>query len=75
TAHLGVTYDYTYQGLGIRILSVPPRTPGSYAKSRLFVGDVIEQINGKTATLTDEFLNVALSDQVGRDVNLKVRGK
>ena len=75
TAHLGVTYDYTYQGLGIKIASVPPRTPGSYAKSRLLAGDVIEQVNGKTAILTDEFLNAALSDQVGRDVNLKVRGK
>lgn len=74
-ANLGVTYDYGYQGAGIRIASVPARTPGSYAKSKLNAGDVIEQINGKSATLTDEFLESALSDQVGRDVSLKVRGK
>ena len=74
TAHLGFLFDYAYSGSGIKILEVPARTPGAYAKSKLSPGEVVTKINGKDASLNEAFLADALGNQAGREITLTVQG-
>jgi len=74
SAHPGFKFDYSYPGPGIRIREVPPRSPGSYAKTKLVAGEIVTAIDGKSVNL-DEFLwRDALNQQVGRDLTLSVKG-
>lgn len=74
TAALGVLYDYGHAGPGMKIAKVLPRSPGSYTKTKLRDGEVILRVNGKDASLTEDFFGSVLNDQVGRDVTLTVAG-
>ncbi|MEZ0326295.1 MAG: S41 family peptidase [Fimbriimonas sp.] len=75
TAHLGFTFDYSYTGPGIKILEVPNRTPGSFAKTKLEPGEIVTKINGKPVSINEELYANVLNEQVGRDVTLTVEGK
>jgi tricorn protease len=70
--HLGVTFDYSYRGPGIRVASVPARTPGSFTQTRIGVGEVILEINGAPAKLNESLWRSTLLGQAGRDVTLTV---
>jgi Tol biopolymer transport system component/C-terminal processing protease CtpA/Prc len=70
--HLGLTFDYSYRGPGIKVLAVPRRSPGSFAKTKIAPGDYIMAINGKDAVLNESLFRQTLLGQSGRDVNLTV---
>ncbi len=74
TRYLGVTYDYSYVGPGLKVLNVPKRAPGSYAKTLIKAGDYIMAIDGQDVTL-DENLFKTLNDKGDRDFELLVNSR
>ncbi|MBS1705705.1 MAG: PD40 domain-containing protein [Armatimonadetes bacterium] len=74
-ASLGVTFDYSYAGPGLRVKDVPERTAGSYPKTKINPGDYILEINGKSVPKLNEQLWSSLTYQAGRDVTLTVNSK
>jgi tricorn protease len=73
TRQLGVYFDYSYNGPGIKVKDVPKRAPGSYAKTRIKPGEYIVAVDGKDVTL-DENLYKTL-DVGDRDLILLVNDK
>jgi Tol biopolymer transport system component/C-terminal processing protease CtpA/Prc len=73
SAHLGFTFDYNYDGLGIRVKEVPSRTPGSYAKTKLNPGDIVTKVNGEAVSTNEALYRDVLNEQVGRDLVLTVK--
>jgi tricorn protease len=74
TRQLGVYFDYSYVGPGIKVKEVPKRAPGSYAKTRIKPGDYILSVDGKDVTL-DENLYKVLNNKGDRDFTLLVNDK
>jgi Tol biopolymer transport system component/C-terminal processing protease CtpA/Prc len=74
TRYLGINYDYSYEGPGIRVLNVPKRAPGSYAKTSIKPGEYILAVDGQDVTL-DENLFRVLNDKGDRDFELLVNSK
>jgi tricorn protease len=74
TRNLGVYFDYSYNGPGVRVKDVPKRAPGAYAKTRIKPGDYILEVDGKPVTL-DENLYKVLNDKGDRDFVLTVNDK
>ncbi|HLP00103.1 MAG TPA: S41 family peptidase, partial [Fimbriimonas sp.] len=74
SASLGFAWDFGYSGPGIKVKEVPKRTPGSYAKSKLNVGDIVLKVNGKDASLNESMYRDLLVEQAGREVTLTVQG-
>lgn len=74
-SHPGFTFDYGFEGPGIRIESIPDGAPGSFAASKLEVGEVVLKINGKDAKLDESLYRDILNEQAGRELNLLVKGK
>lgn len=74
TRSLGVYFDYSYNGPGIKVQGVPKRAPGSYPKTRIKPGEYILEVDGKPVTL-DENLYKALNDKGDRDFVLLVNDK
>lgn len=73
TASLGFGFDYGYSGPGLKITQVPARSPGSFTKTQLKVGEVVLEINGKPVSGASEALyRDILNDQLGRDLTLLV---
>lgn len=75
SAHPGFKFDYSYPGPGIRIREVPPRSPGSYSRTKLAAGEIVTQINGKNVNLDEYLWRDVLNEQVGRDLVLTVKGQ
>lgn len=69
--HLGFTWDFSYSGPGIKIKEIYPRSPGSYAKTKLSAGEVVLAINGKDVR-ADENVWKLMNDEAGRDMSLLV---
>lgn len=65
TASLGLLYDMTYQGQGLKVDEVLPRGPFDYAKSRMVPGAVITAINSQTITNDTDPLSL-LNDLRGK---------
>lgn len=74
SAHLGFLVDYSYDGPGIKVLEVPDRTPGSFAKTKLNVGDIVTKINGTPVACDENLYRDVLNQQVGRDLTYTVKG-
>lgn len=74
TRSLGIYFDYSYEGPGIRVKEVPKRAPGSYARTRIKPGEYILSVDGKDVTL-DENLFKVLNDKGDRDFVLLVNDK
>jgi len=74
TYNLGVYFDYSYEGPGIRVKDVPKRAPGSYEATRIRPGEYIVAVDGKDVTL-DENLFTVLNDKGDRDFTLLVNSK
>lgn len=74
TYNLGVYFDYSYEGPGIRVRDVPKRAPGSYEATRIKPGEYIVAVDGKDVTL-DENLFTVLNDKGDRDFVLLVNSK
>lgn len=74
TPHLGFTYDYSYEGPGIRVDKVPANTPASYPATQIRPGEYIVAIDGQDVTL-DENLYRFINDKQGREMELLVNSK
>jgi Tol biopolymer transport system component/C-terminal processing protease CtpA/Prc len=75
SANLGFTFDYGWEGKGIKIKSVPNRAPGSFAKTKLEAGEVVTQINGKPVQADEALYRDVLNEQIGRELTLTVMSK
>lgn len=47
TGELGIVPDETYQGPGLRVANVVPRSPAWQKRSRLYAGDILTAIDGQ----------------------------
>src|SRR5579871_334337 len=65
TPHLGFTFDYTYEGPGIRVEKVPQGAPGSFPQTLIKPGEYVMAIDGKDVTL-DENLYRTINNKQGR---------
>lgn len=65
TPHLGFTFDYSYEGPGIRVEKVPQGAPGSFPQTLIRPGEYVMAIDGHDVTL-DENLYRAINDKQGR---------
>jgi len=72
SAHLGFTYDYDWQGPGIRAAKFSTGSPGSFARTRIRPGEYVMAINGKDIRLDEALYRDVLNEQVGREVTLLV---
>lgn len=54
TPHLGLTFDYSHQGMGIKVKSVPRGAPASFEKTRIKPGEYILGINGELVTCNEK---------------------
>ncbi|MEN6521576.1 MAG: S41 family peptidase [Armatimonadota bacterium] len=74
TAILGFMFDYSYEGPGIRVASVPDGAPASFEKTRIKPGEYILSINGQDVTL-DEYLFKALNNKWDRPMEFLVNSE
>lgn len=74
TYSLGFTFDYSYDGPGLKVLTVPKRTPGSFAKTRLKPGEYVLAIDGTDVSRTESLYKL-LNDKGERDWELLVNDK
>lgn len=47
TPHLGFTFDYSWEGPGLKVARVPAGAPGSFERTRIKPGEVVLAVNGK----------------------------
>jgi tricorn protease len=74
TRSLGIYFDYTHTGPGIKIKDVPPRAPGTFTKTRLNPGEYIMAIDGTPVSLAED-LYTKLNDKGERDFELLVNSR
>ena len=72
TAHIGVRFDLSYQGNGLKIRDVLPDSPAELYQSRLYPGEIITQIDG-VEILPDTEIFSLLTGILERDIKLKVK--
>jgi len=72
TAHLGVRFDETHNGPGLKIRDVLPEGPADQKKSRLLPGEIILKID-ETAVDPSMDLTTVLNGVPSRDVSLHVK--
>jgi tricorn protease len=72
TAHLGVRFDPAYAGPGLKIRDVLPGGPADKKRSGLFVGEIIETIDGKDVG-RDLDLTKVLNGPLDREITLSVK--
>jgi C-terminal processing protease CtpA/Prc len=71
TPQLGFTFDYSYDGPGLRVKSVPLGAPGSYTRTEIDPGNYIMAVNGKDVVL-DEKLYELINDKQDREFEFLV---
>ncbi|HOK54541.1 MAG TPA: S41 family peptidase, partial [Armatimonadota bacterium] len=74
TPHLGFTFDYSYEGPGIKVDKVPPKAPGSYAQTEIKPGEYVVAIDGQDVTL-DENLFKLINNKQNRMMTFLVNSK
>ncbi|MFQ6093684.1 MAG: S41 family peptidase, partial [bacterium] len=74
TGMLGLTYDESYTGVGLRIETVLPYGPCDQEESRLQPGEIIMAVNG-TSLEENRNLYELLVDKVDEKVQLEVKSK
>ena len=74
TPHLGFTFDYSYEGPGIKVAKVPQGAPGSYPQTRIREGEYVLAINGQDVTL-DENLWRLINDKQEREFEFLVNSR
>jgi Tol biopolymer transport system component/C-terminal processing protease CtpA/Prc len=74
TAYLGVWYDESYAGPGVKITEVMPNSPADREESRLKPGEYILAVDGKEVTFGESFYET-LNDKVGKRIALLVNDK
>ncbi|GAB4462593.1 MAG: S41 family peptidase [Armatimonadaceae bacterium] len=71
TRNLGVYFDYSYTGPGLKVKEVPEGAPGSYPKTQIKPGEYIVEIDGTPVRLNED-LYAVLNDKGDRDFELLV---
>jgi tricorn protease len=74
TPHLGFTFDYNYDGPGIKVAQVPPSAPGWYFQTEIKEGDYIMAINGQEVALTER-LYESINDKQDREFEFLVNSE
>ena len=72
TAHLGVRFDASFQGPGLKVRDVIYGSPAHQHKTRIHPGEVILSIDGKPVDI-DMDLTTVLNGRLDRDIVLQVR--
>ena len=75
TPQLGVFFDYSYGGPGIRVKDVPRRAPGSYSKTGIKPGEYIVAVDGQDVTLSEGLYKLLNDKPASRDFVLTVNDK
>lgn len=73
TAHPGFSFDYRHSGPGIKVLEVPEGAPGSYPKTKLNPGDVVQTINGQAVSVNEKLYESVLDNETGRELTFTVK--
>lgn len=73
TAHLGVRFDETFPGPGLKVREVIPNGPADKKKAKLTEGEIILTIDGQKVTANMD-LTTVLNGPRARDVVLHVKG-
>jgi tricorn protease len=73
THHLGVRFDPSFKGPGLKVRDVLPDGPADQTRSRLNAGDVILSIDGMPVDATLDS-TLALNGPPGHEFHLKVKG-
>lgn len=71
TATLGVFYDDTYTGDGLKVKEIPAKSPLALIKTKVTTGCVIEQIDGEDIKKGEDYYPL-LEGKVGRKIRLTV---
>jgi len=74
TATLGIFYDDSYTGPGLKVANVMPKGPADHASTRLNPGDYVLSVNGTDVAMTEEYYET-LQDKAGKTVDLLVNSK
>ena len=72
TAHLGVRFDPSHLGPGLKVKDVLPDSPSDKAKSRLVAGDILLSIDGTRVDPSMDLTQV-LNGPLDRDIHLLVQ--
>lgn len=72
TAHLGVRFDLSYPGPGLKVRDVLPSGPASQRQSRIYPEEIILEIDG-VAVNRDADLSQVLNGPLPRDMVLRVK--
>lgn len=71
TASLGVFYDETYKGDGLKIKEIPAKSPFAQIKTKVTEGCIIEQIDGREVKKGEDYFPL-LEGKVGSKIRLAV---
>lgn len=71
TASLGVFYDETYKGDGLKIKEIPAKSPFAQIKTKVTEGCIVEQIDGREVKKGEDYFPL-LEGKVGRKIRLAV---
>lgn len=74
TATLGLAYDDSYTGPGVKVAGVLPKGPADKPASRIQPGEYILSVDGAEMALTEAFA-LALQDKAGKTLELLVNSK
>lgn len=74
TSELGLDYDETYTGPGVRIASVMPNGPADRDPNKMTAGEYILAVNGNDVVYNEPFFK-QLADHTGRNITLLVNSK
>lgn len=74
TATLGLEYDDTYTGPGLRITHVMPQGPADQPKARVHTGDYLLAVDGKEVSFNENYYQT-LQDKAGKEMTLLVNNR
>jgi C-terminal processing protease CtpA/Prc len=71
TPHLGFTFDYGYDGPGLKVKEVPHGVPGWYEKTRIRPGEIVLAINGQDVSANENLYRL-VNDRSDREFEFLV---
>ncbi|MDE2127581.1 MAG: PD40 domain-containing protein [Armatimonadetes bacterium] len=71
TASLGMRFDQTWRGPGLKVTSIVPNGPADKPETGIKVGDYVMQINGVGVSFNEKYF-LTLQDEAGKPVKLLV---
>src|ERR1043166_6308153 len=71
TPHVGFTFDYTYEGPGLKVKAVPHAAPGWYEKTRIEPSEIVLSINREDVSLNENLYKL-INDKQDREFEFLV---